>query len=112
MDLLRYRVSGIPRLSGQQLLEPLPEVAKIARVEVDKANPWEMATYEDLRRPRFRGTGRFRNLSFCESQQAPSYSSATKMEVMLAHYCVATVLARICLPVWGDFGLLIDAACA
>jgi L-asparaginase len=50
MDLLRYRVSGIPRLNGQQLLEPLPEVAKIARVEVDKANPWEMATYEDLRK--------------------------------------------------------------
>ena len=50
MDLLRYRVSGIPRLSGQQLLEPLPEIAKIARVEVDKANPWEMATYEDLRK--------------------------------------------------------------
>ena len=27
MDLLRYRVSGIPRLNGQQLLEPLPEIA-------------------------------------------------------------------------------------
>ena len=39
MDLLRYRMSGILRLSGQQLLEPLPEIAKIARVEVDKANP-------------------------------------------------------------------------
>ena len=50
MDLLRYRVSGIPRLNGQQLLEPLPEIAKVARVEVDNANPWEMATYEDLRR--------------------------------------------------------------
>ena len=50
MDLLRYRVSGIPRLSGQQLLEPLPEISKIARVEVDKGNPWEMATYDDLRK--------------------------------------------------------------
>ena len=50
MDLLRYRVSGIPRLTGQQLLEPLPEIAKIARAEVDKGNPWEMATYEDLRK--------------------------------------------------------------
>jgi L-asparaginase len=50
MDLLRYRVSGIPRLNGQQLLEPMPEIAKIARVEVDKGNPWEMATYEDLRK--------------------------------------------------------------
>jgi L-asparaginase/Glu-tRNA(Gln) amidotransferase subunit D len=28
----------------------LPEIAKVARVEVDNANPWEMATYEDLRR--------------------------------------------------------------
>jgi L-asparaginase len=50
MDLLRYRVSGIPRLSGQQMLEPLPEISKIARVEVDKGNPWEMATYDDLRK--------------------------------------------------------------
>jgi L-asparaginase len=50
MDLLRYRLSGIPRLSGQQMLEPLPEIAKIARVEVDKGNPWEMATYDDLRK--------------------------------------------------------------
>ena len=50
MDLLRYRESGIPRLTGQQLLAPLPEIASIARVEVDKGNPWEMATYEDLRK--------------------------------------------------------------
>ena len=50
MDLLRYRVSGIPRLTGQQLLEPLPEIASIARVEVDNGNPWNMATYEDLRK--------------------------------------------------------------
>src|SRR6476619_5912014 len=47
MDLLRYRVSGIPRLTGQQLLEPLPEIATIARVDVDNGNPWNMATYEE-----------------------------------------------------------------
>lgn len=50
MDLLRYRLSGIPRLTGQQLLEPLPEIAKIARVEVDKGNPWGQGSYDDLRK--------------------------------------------------------------
>src|SRR5262249_8306905 len=39
MDLLRYRLSGNPRLTGEQMLEPLPEIAKVARVEVDKGNP-------------------------------------------------------------------------
>src|SRR4029453_4082384 len=32
MDLLRYRLSGNPRLTGEQMLEPLPEIAKVARV--------------------------------------------------------------------------------
>src|SRR5262249_23102690 len=50
MDLLRYRLSGIPRLTGEQMLEPLPEIAKIARVEVDKGNPYGQASYEDLRK--------------------------------------------------------------
>jgi L-asparaginase len=50
MDLLRYRLSGIPRLTGEQMLEPLPEIAKIARVEVDKGNPYQQASYEDLRK--------------------------------------------------------------
>ena len=40
MDLLRYRLSGNPRLTGEQMLEPLPEIAKVARVEVDKGNPY------------------------------------------------------------------------
>lgn len=48
MDLLRYRESGIPRLTGQQLLEPLPEIARIARVEVDEGNPWGNLTYDAL----------------------------------------------------------------
>src|ERR1700692_3844226 len=50
MDLLRYRLSGIPRLTGAQMLEPLPEIGKIARIEVDKGNPYGQASYEDLRK--------------------------------------------------------------
>ena len=30
MDLLRYRLSGIPRLTGEQMLEPLPEIVSMA----------------------------------------------------------------------------------
>jgi L-asparaginase len=50
MDLLRYRLSGIPRLTGEQMLEPLPEIAKIARVQVDSGNPYGQASYDDLRK--------------------------------------------------------------
>src|SRR5215468_9597636 len=50
MDLLRYRLSGNPRLTGEQMLEPLPEIAKVARIEVDKGNPYAQATHEDLRK--------------------------------------------------------------
>jgi L-asparaginase len=50
MDLLRYRLSGIPRLTGEQMLEPLPEIAKAARIEVDKGNPYAQATHDDLRK--------------------------------------------------------------
>jgi len=50
MDLLRYRLSGNPRLTGEQMLEPLPEVAKVARIEVDKGNPYAQTTHEDLRK--------------------------------------------------------------
>jgi len=48
MDLLRYRESGIPRLTGAQLLEPLPEIARVARVTVDDGNPWDNLTYDAL----------------------------------------------------------------
>jgi L-asparaginase type II len=48
MDLLRYRLSGIPRLTGEQMLEALPEIASIARVEVDKSNPYAQASHDDL----------------------------------------------------------------
>jgi L-asparaginase type II len=50
MDLLRYRLSGNPRLTGEQMLEPLPEIAKVARVEVDKGNPYGQGSYDDLRK--------------------------------------------------------------
>src|SRR4051794_17464800 len=51
LDLLRYseQLSGQPRLTGEQLLEALPEIARVARVEVDPGNPFEMATPENLR---------------------------------------------------------------
>jgi L-asparaginase len=50
MDLLHYRLSGNPRLTGEQMLEPLPEIAKVARVEVDKGNPYDQGSYDDLRK--------------------------------------------------------------
>src|SRR5882672_6628327 len=50
MDLLRYRQSGNPRMTGQQMLEQLPEIAKIARVDVDTGNPYEQASYDYLRK--------------------------------------------------------------
>jgi L-asparaginase len=50
MDLLRYRLSGNPRLTGEQMLEPLPEIAKVARVDVDKGNPYDQGSYADLRK--------------------------------------------------------------
>jgi hypothetical protein len=47
LDLLRYRLSGNQRLTGEQMLEPLPEIAKVARVEVDKV----ILTIKDRTRP-------------------------------------------------------------
>ena len=50
MDFLRYRLSGHPRLTGEELLAAIPEVNAHAQVEVDPRNPHEVATLEDLRR--------------------------------------------------------------
>ena len=50
MDLLHYRLSGNPRLTGEQLIEPLPEIAKVARVDVDKIDSWGQGSYDDLRK--------------------------------------------------------------
>jgi L-asparaginase len=51
LDLLRYNevLSGRPRLTGEQLLDAVPEIARVARVGVDPGNPFEMATPENLR---------------------------------------------------------------
>jgi L-asparaginase type II len=50
MDFTRYSRSGNPRMTGQELLATLPEIARIAQVAVDKGNPHEVATLDDLRR--------------------------------------------------------------
>src|SRR5689334_2824431 len=50
LDLVRYNslISGKPRLTGEQLLEALPEIGQFARVEVDSGNPYETATPDNL----------------------------------------------------------------
>jgi L-asparaginase type II len=50
MDLTHYseKLSGKPRLTGQQMLAATPEIAAIARVAVDEKNPHEMARPNDL----------------------------------------------------------------
>src|SRR5262245_34009988 len=51
MDTLRYAEwrSGRPRLNGHELLAAVPEVAGIAKVEVDDGNPYPIASAGDLR---------------------------------------------------------------
>ena len=51
MDTLRYAEwrSGRPRMSGHDLLAALPEIASIAKVEVDEGNPYPIASANDLR---------------------------------------------------------------
>lgn len=49
MDFTRYSRSGNPRMTGEELLATLPELERIATVEVDGANPHAVATLEDLR---------------------------------------------------------------
>ncbi|MDJ0390462.1 asparaginase [Roseomonas sp. E05] len=52
MDLTHYseKLSGKPRLTGQEMLAALPEVRELAEVVVDNQNPHEMNRLEDLRR--------------------------------------------------------------
>ena len=51
MDMLRYIEprSGRPPLKGHQLLAALPEIARLAKVEVDDGNPYAIGNAEDLR---------------------------------------------------------------
>ena len=48
LDFVRYRRSGRPRMTGQELLAALPEIAELARVDVDEGNPYEVATLDDV----------------------------------------------------------------
>jgi L-asparaginase type II len=50
MDLMRYRQSGIPRLTAEELLAPLPEAAAVAQVQVAEGNPWDNSTHDALRK--------------------------------------------------------------
>ena len=50
LDFTRYRRSGRPRMTGHELLAALPEIANIARVEVDAGNPHEVAALEEVRK--------------------------------------------------------------
>ncbi len=49
LDLARYRKSGRERLSGEALLELVPEIGALAQVHVDEGNPHAIARVEDLR---------------------------------------------------------------
>ena len=51
MDLTHYseKLSGRPRLDGAAMLAALPEIASLAHVTVDDANPHEMAKPDELR---------------------------------------------------------------
>lgn len=50
MDFAHYRNSGKPRMTGDELLKELPEIAQIANVTVDTGNPHDVATLEEIRR--------------------------------------------------------------
>lgn len=49
LDLIRYRRSGNAQMNGAELLAGVPEIADVARVEVDGGNPYGIATPENLR---------------------------------------------------------------
>lgn len=50
MEMLRYAPpkSGRPRLTGEELIAALPELPRLARIEVEPGNPHEIATPADL----------------------------------------------------------------
>ncbi len=50
MDFYNYRRSGLPRMTGQELLAEIPEIARFSRVEVDAGNPYPVSTLEDMRK--------------------------------------------------------------
>lgn len=50
MDFYNYRRSGRPRMTGEELLAAVPEIAQTARVVVDAGNPHLVSTLEDIRK--------------------------------------------------------------
>jgi L-asparaginase type II len=50
MDFAHYRNSGKPRMTGEELLAAVPEIANVAQVTVDAGNPHDVATLEEIRR--------------------------------------------------------------
>jgi L-asparaginase len=50
MDFAHYRNSGKPRMTGDELLAAIPEIAGVAQVTVDAGNPHDVATLEEIRR--------------------------------------------------------------
>jgi L-asparaginase len=52
MDFLRYNetISGKPRLSGQEMLAAIPELAGFARLDIDEQNPHEIGSPDNLRK--------------------------------------------------------------
>ena len=50
MDFTRYSKSGKPRMTGEELLEAVPEIHNVARVTVDAGNPHVVATLDEIRR--------------------------------------------------------------
>jgi L-asparaginase len=50
MDFAHYRNSGKPRMTGEELLAEIPEIAAVAQVTVDPGNPHNVTTLEEIRR--------------------------------------------------------------
>jgi L-asparaginase type II len=48
MDFTNYRRSGRPRMTAQELLSEIPEIAQHARVEPEGGKPYETGTLEDV----------------------------------------------------------------
>jgi L-asparaginase len=50
LNYLRYSLDPAPRLTGEEMLAFVPEIANFARVTVDEENPWEFDTAVKLGR--------------------------------------------------------------
>jgi L-asparaginase len=48
MDMTRYRKSGKPQMTGDEMLAEIPEIAAIADVSVDAGNPHGIAGIDDM----------------------------------------------------------------